>query len=58
MNIKELKFYTNSNIRESRDKNHKLNYLTGFQKLDEIKNCEVINLKDGKNKLFKIKNLI
>lgn len=58
LNIKELKYYTNSNIRDSRDKNNKLNYLTGLQKLDEIKNCEVINLKDEKNELLKIKNLI
>lgn len=58
LNIRGLKYYTSSNIRDSRDKNNNLNYLTGFQKLDEIKNCEVINLKDGKNELLKIKNLI
>ncbi len=44
--IKDLNFYTDSNIRESRSKSGKLNFLSGKNKLDEIKNCEVINLKN------------
>ena len=56
--IRNLDNYTNSNIRDSRDKNKNLNYLSGDKKIQEIKECEVINLKDNKNKLVKLKNLI
>ncbi len=44
--IKDLNFYTDSNIRESRSKSGKLNFLSGKNKLNEIKECEVINLKN------------
>ena len=56
--IKNLDNYTNSNIRDSRDKNNNLNYLSGDKKIKEIEECEVINLKDNKNELVKLKNLI
>ena len=58
MKIKELKYYTDSNIRDSRDENYKLNYLSGNKKLDEIKDCEVINLKNDKQELVKIRDLL
>ena len=56
--IKDLKNYTNSNIRDSRDKNFNLNFLSGDNKIKEIENCEVINLETDKNSLVKIKDLI
>ena len=56
--IKNLDNYTNSNIRDSRDKNNNLSYLSGDKKLKEIVNCEVINLKDGKEQLVKLKELL
>ena len=56
--IKSLDSYTNSNIRESRDKNNQLSYLSGVKKIKEIVNCEVINLKDGKEQLVKLKELL
>lgn len=56
--INNLEYYTNSNIRDSRDKNNKLNYLSGEKKLKEIQNCEVINLTNNINKLAKIKDLL
>ena len=56
--IKNLDNYTNSNIRDSRDKNNNLNYISGDKKIKEIEECEVINLKDNKNELIKLKNLI
>lgn len=56
--IKQLEFYTNSNIRESRDKRFKLNYLSGEKKINEIRDCEVIDLKNDKNQLIKLKYLI
>ena len=57
--IKSLENYTNSNIRDSRDINNNLNYLSGFEKkIKEIENCEVINLENNKNDLIKIKDLI
>ena len=34
---KQLDYYVNSNIRESRDKNNNLNFLSGDAKLEEIK---------------------
>ena len=52
---KDLNFYTDSNIRESRSKSGKLNFLSGKNKLNEIKDCEVINFKNqdiiGKQKI-------
>jgi len=56
--IKSLDNYTNSNIRDSRDMNNNLNYLSGHKKFNEIEDCEVINLKDNKRELVKLKDLI
>jgi len=58
INLKKLSYYSDSNIRDSRDKNYKLNYLSGENKLKEIKDCEVINLKDNKEELIKLKDLL
>ena len=56
LEIKSLENYTNSNIRDSRDINNELNYLSGFEKkIKEIENCEVINLEKNKYDLVKIK---
>jgi len=56
--ISELKNYTNSNIRESRNKNGNLNFISGNDKLKEIENCEVINLENENHNSCKIKDLI
>ena len=56
--IKNLDNYTNSNIRESRDKKNNLSYLSGDKKFKEIQECEVINLKDDKRELIKLKKLV
>ena len=58
LNTEELKYYTDSNIRDSRDKNYKLNFLSGTKKLKEIKDCEVINLDNNKKELVRIKDLL
>jgi hypothetical protein len=59
LEIKSFENYTNSNIRDSRDINNELNYLSGFEKkIKEIENCEVINLEKNKYDLVKIKDLI
>ena len=55
---KDLHNYTNSNIRDSRDKKNNLNYLSGDKKIKEIQECKVINLKDNKNTLVRLKDLI
>ena len=56
--IRDLNYYVNSNIRESRDINNKLNYLTGSKKIENIKDCEVVDLsKENKTKV-KILDLI
>ena len=58
INTLELNEYTNSNIRDSRDINYKLNFLTEKKKLKEIENCEVINLENKNQDLIKIKDLL
>ncbi len=40
-----------SKLRESRDENGKLNYLNGLERLEEIKNCELIDLKSNNKKI-------
>ena len=52
-----IKKFTNSNLRESRDMNGKLSYLSGNKKLNEIKNCEVVDVSNDKEKLLTIKEL-
>ena len=54
----DLKECTRANFSESRDVNGKLNYLRKQDKLNEIKDCEVINLAISSNDLTKIKELI
>ncbi len=56
--IKDYSEYTNSNIRDSRDRENNLNYLSGADKIKEIENCEVVNLKDNLHKIEKLKNLL
>lgn len=56
--IDNLENYTDSNIRDSRDRNYNLNFLSGKSKLREIENCSVINLENNKEILVKIKDLI
>ena len=55
IDINKLNKHTDSNIRESRDLNGKLSYLSGINKIKEIFDCEVIDLTD--NNLKKIRNL-
>ena len=52
-----IKKFTNANFRESRDMNGKLNYLSGNKKLNEIKNCEIVDVSNSKEKLLTIKEL-
>ena len=49
--------FTDSNLRESRDKDGKLSYLSDYKKLNEIKNCEVVDVSNNKEKLLTIKEL-
>lgn len=56
--IKSLDNYTNSNIRDSRDRNNNLSYLSGDKKFKEIEECEVINLKENKSELVQLKDLM
>ena len=59
-NIHELDLSkcTKSNFSESRNTNGELNYLTKEEGINEIKECEVVDLTINENSLFKIKNLI
>ena len=38
IDLKDLSYYSDSNIRDSRDRNYNLTYLSGSKKLQEIKN--------------------
>jgi hypothetical protein len=58
LKIDKTKSNIESNFRESRDKNKKLNYLSGKNKLKEILDCKIINLRNKKKNILKIKNLI
>ncbi len=55
--IKNLDYYTDFNYRESRDKKNKLNYISGKNRINEIKDCHVIDIQDN-NKIKKISELI
>ena len=52
-----IKKFTNANFRESRDMNGKLNYLSGNKKLNEIKDCQIIDVSNEEEKLLTIKEL-
>ena len=49
--------YTNSLFKESRDKLGKLNFLSDDKRLEEIKECEIIDFSDNLGTLKKIKDL-
>jgi len=53
--LENISMYTDSNLRESRKKNNRLNYLSGRKKIEEIYNCEVFDL--ASKKIKKIKEL-
>ena len=48
---------TDANFSESRDIKGNLNFLRSNQKINEIKDCQIINLESNKNKLIKVKDL-
>ena len=52
-----IKPYTDSLFKESRDKSGKLNFLSGDKRLEEIKECEIIDFSDNIETLKKIKDL-
>lgn len=56
--INDLSNYTNSFIRESRSIKGFKNYLSGKNRIKEIENCEVINIKKKNNELIKLKELL
>ena len=53
--LENLSKHTNSNIRESRDKNDNLNYLSGYERIKNIFECEIFDIED--QKLKQIQNL-
>ena len=56
-NKNDLQRFTNSNLRESRDKSGNLSYLSGNKKINEIKDCEIIDVSNNEEKLITIKEL-
>ena len=58
INYLDLETYADSVFSESRNKSGKLNYLRGKSRLDEIKECEIIDFSDNNGTLKKIKNII
>ena len=57
LEIKDFSYYTDSNIRESRNIGGKLNYLTGSLKFNEIKECKVVDLSSTSHEEHKLKDL-
>jgi hypothetical protein len=53
----DLEKYTKSNIRESRSKKNTLSYLSGKKKIEQIHNCDVLDVSKQKPKKQKIKSL-
>ena len=58
LKIDNTKSNIQSNFRESRDRKNRLNYLSGKNKLKEILDCKIVNLRNKKKDIIKIKNLI
>ena len=58
LNINKLEDSTNSNFTESRDTNGNLNYLDSKKRINEISDCEVVDLSNSKNKIVKLKSLL
>jgi len=58
INTMSLAESTKFNFSESRDIKGNLNYLNNKKKIEEIHNCEVINLQIDKTSLYKIKDVI
>ena len=56
-NINNLDDHVDSHVRESRNKNGKLNFLAGKDRIKEIENCEVVDLSSSEKKLVKIKDI-
>ena len=54
----DLEIHTDSVFSESRDRSGKLNFLRGKSRLEEIKECEIIDFSDNNGTLKKIKNII
>ncbi len=58
VNERNLENFTNSNYRESRSFEGKLTFLSGKNKINEIRNCDVINLANSDSEKIKIKDLL
>ena len=58
LKVEDIKYYVDSNIRESRDVKGNLNYLSKEKKIREIYDCEVIDLSSDIEKKVKIKDII
>ena len=57
LKIREIDYYVDTNIRESRNIKGNLNYLSGEKKLREIYDCEVIDLSVDVKKKVKIRDI-
>ena len=58
LEINDLSSSVNATFSESRNKNKELNYLKYNERLEEILNCDIVDLKDGKNEIVKLEKLI
>ena len=56
--INKTSIVSDVNFRESRDKAGRLNFLSGKNKIEEIGECEVVDLSNQKKKITKIKDLL
>ena len=58
IDTKNINAYTESLFTESRDEQGRQNFLRGDKRLNEIKECEIVDFSDENGTLKKIKDLI
>ena len=58
LKIESIKDATTSFLSESRDQNGNLNYIKGSGKINQIKDCDVVDLRNKGHSLKKIKEFL
>ena len=58
LKIEDINYYVDSNIRESKDSKGNLTYLSGAKKLEEIYDCEVIDISSDLERKVKIRDIV
>ena len=57
-NLKSLDYYTTIKVKDSKNQNGKFDFLTRKERLEQLRDLEVIDVSQGKNTKYKINDLI